>query len=113
RALAQRGMFVWHDQRRIEIELRAEAVADRAGAVRIVEREKSGFDLGYGKAGDRAGEFRRHQEPLRLAVLLYVREFGDDEAVGEIERGLDRIRQAVADVGPDRDAVDDDLDVVL
>ena len=37
--------FVRHDQRRIEIKLRAEPVAGRAGAMRIVEGEQARLDL--------------------------------------------------------------------
>ena len=42
----------------------AEAVAGRAGAERVVEREQPRLDLGDGEAGDRAGEFLGEQDAL-------------------------------------------------
>ena len=46
-------------------------------------------------------------------VERLVGEFGDGEAVGELQRRLDGIGQARAEVGAHDDAVDDDVDVVL
>ena len=42
--------------------LDAEAVADRTGAERVVEREQPRLDLGNGEAGHRAGELFREDE---------------------------------------------------
>ncbi len=82
--------------------------------MRVVEREQARLDLRDREAGDRAGEFRRHQKLFgRAVLLLLVGEFGDHQAVGDAERGLQRVGQAVAEVLLHRDAVDHDLDVVL
>ena len=49
-----------------------------------------------------------------LAVLLLlVGIFEDRDAVGEVERLLQRVGEPGAEIGPDHDAVDDDVDVVL
>ena len=108
RALAERQPVVRHHHLRIEEHLYAEAIAGRAGALRRVEGEQARLDLLDGEAGDRAGEARR--EDRALAVVGVLR---DGEAFGEIERRLDRIGQAIAEVGAHDDAVDDDVDVVL
>src|SRR5204862_5408756 len=60
------------------------------------------------KAGDRAGEFRREDR-----LLAGIGVFGDRDAVGQFERGLERIREPIAELAIDDDAIDDDLDVVL
>ena len=106
--LGQALAFVMDDERRIEIELAAEPVAGRAGAVGVVEREQPGLDLGDRKARNRAGEFRRKDRLLAGIGVL-----GDGDAVGEIERRLERIGEPVAEIGRHHDAVDDDRDVVL
>ncbi len=108
RALGEAAPGVVHDEIRIEIELGAEPVAGRAGAERVVERKQPRLDLGDCKAGDRAGEFGRED---RLIAAIGV--FGDRDAVGEFERGFERIREPVAELAIDDDAVDDDFDVVL
>ena len=107
--------------------LGAEAVAGRAGAVGIVEREQPRLDLGDGEAGDRAGEFLGEDDAvlallvalLQLALLrrglvgLAVGDLGDGQTVGQFQRGLERVRQARGDVAAHHDAVDHHLDVVL
>ncbi len=96
------------DEVGVEIELGAEPVAGRAGAERVVEREQPRLDLGDREARDRAGEFRRKD---RLLARIGV--FGDRDPVGEVERGLERIGEPVAEIGRDDDAVDDHRNVVL
>ncbi len=100
--------LVGDDHLGIEIILRAEPVAGRAGAERVVEREQPGLDLGDGEAGDRAGEFGGEDGALAAIGAL-----GDHDAVGEVERRLDRIGKPRADPLAHDDAVNDDLDVVL
>ena len=107
-ALGKAAPRVVHDQIGVEIELGAEPVAGWTGAERVVERKKPRLDLGDRKAGDRAGEFCREDR-----LLAGIRVFGDRDAVGQLERGLERIGEAVAELAIDDDAVDDDLDVVL
>ncbi len=112
----------------IDLLLRAEPVAGRAGAEGIVEREQPRLDLRNGEAGDRAGEFFREQHALmRLVQRLVGRaagrgffrrqrlvgEFGDRQAVGELQAGLEAVGETRRHVGAHDDAVDDDVDVVL
>src|SRR6266576_3841038 len=108
RTLGEAPPGVVHDQIRVEIELGAEPVAGRAGAKRIVEREEARLDLRDRKTGDRASEFRR-EDGLMPAIGV----FGNRDAVRQLERGLERIGEAVAEIAIDDDAVDDDFDVVL
>src|SRR5271165_2314657 len=68
RAALQAELRVGHDQRRIDRQMRAEAPADRTGAVRIVEREQPRLDLGDGEAGYGAGEFGGEEDSLPLPV---------------------------------------------
>ncbi len=56
--------FVRHHQFRLEEQFRAEPVAFRARAIRVVEREQARLDLLDGEARDRAGEFRREDQPF-------------------------------------------------
>ncbi len=108
RALGEAAALVMDDEAGIEIELGAEPVAGRAGAERVVEREQPRLDLGDREARDRAGELRRKDRLLaRIGVL------GDRDAVGEVERGLERIGKPVAEIGRHDDAVDHHRDVVL
>ncbi len=112
-ALAQGDRLVRHNECGIEIELGAQPIAGRAGAMGIVERKKARLDFGNRETRNGAGEFRRHQKLFRFALFLLVGEFGDDEAISKIERGLDGIRQAVADILLHHDAVDHHFDVVF
>src|SRR3712207_9464132 len=58
-AALQRQRLVRHDEDRVDPHLVADAVAGRAGAEGVVEREQPRLDLGNGEAGDGAGEFLR------------------------------------------------------
>ena len=108
RALLQRPGRVRDDQLGIEIHLGAEPVAGRAGAVRVVEREQPRLDLVDGEARHRAGELGREDGALAAVGVL-----GDGDAVGEAERGFQRIREPVAHLAAHDQAVDHHLDVVL
>jgi len=96
------------DEAGVEEHRRAEPVARRAGAERVVEREQPGLDLVDGEARDRTGELGREDGALGGVGIL-----GDGDAVGQGERGLERIGEPVAHVGAHHQAVDHDLDVVL
>ena len=76
--------------------------------MRVVEREQARFDLVDREPRNRAGETRRKRVELAAA-----RVFGDEQAVGELERGFDGVGEAVAQPLAHHQPVDDDLDVVL
>ncbi len=113
-ALLQAERGIRDDHVRVDAHLVAETVAGRAGAEGVVEGEQARLDLGDREAGDRAGEFRGEDDAARRAVLLLlVGIFEDGDAVGEVERLLQRVGEARAEIGPDHKAIDDDVDVVL
>ncbi len=93
----------------IEELLAAQAVAGRAGAGRVVEREHPRLELGDRIAAHRAGEACREGDVVALAV----HEMHDGDAVGEIQRGLERFGEALLQVLADLEAVDHHADVVL
>ena len=88
-----------------------EPVARLARAVRRVEREVPGRELVERQPAERARERLREVLDLLAAVVRLDRDRRD--ALGELERGLDRVGDAAADVGLGDQAVDDDLDRVL
>ena len=87
--------------------LNAEAGADRARAVRIVEREHARRQLLNGDAAVIAGVV------LRKAQLIAADDIRDEQTARQRTRGLDRVGDAAARVRTDDNAVDDDLDAVL
>ena len=107
RAFADRDGRIGHEQVRVDALLRAEAHAARAGPVRRVEAEDARLELREPDpvlgAGEALGEGHR----------LAVDDVDRDEPVGQGERGLDRVREAVAQIRLDREPVDHDLDRVL
>ena len=90
----------------------------------IVEGKQPRLDLRNGEAGDRAGEFFRKQHalmrticwrpPVRFFRPRLVGEFGNGDAVGERQRGLqaESARRRVQCRAHDH-AVDHHVDVVL
>ena len=107
RALADRERRVGHEQVGVDLLLRAEAGAARAGAVRRVEAEDARLELRQADAVLGAGEV------LAEGELVAVEHVDDDQAVGERGCGLDRLREALPQVLFHHEAVDDDLDRVL
>src|SRR5579885_623799 len=89
-AAGQAQFRVLHDALRIEELDDAEAVAFRAGAVRIVEREQPRLEFAQGVAAMRTGEAcGKHQ---RCALLIiHPGDFGD--AVRQRQRRLEGLRQ--------------------
>ena len=87
--------------------LNAEAGADRARAVGIVEREHARRQLLNGNAAVIAGVV------LRKAQLIAADDIRDEQTARQRARGLDRVGDAAARVRTDDNAVDDDLDAVL
>ncbi len=113
-AAREAQILVGHDQVRLEEQLGAEPVAGRARAIRIVEGEQTRLDLLDGEARHGAGELRREDDPLIFVPpRRRVGEFGDDDAVGELQRRLEGIGEPRAHVWPHHDAVHHHVDIVL
>jgi hypothetical protein len=124
-ALLEGERVIGDDEVLVKHQLLAEAVARGAGALRRVEGEEPGLDLGDGEAGYRTSEFLGEDDPPgRCVVELHSRgrNFGARQGIGWIEEGetfgeLQRRFKAVGEPGLDAfandDAVDHDLDVML
>ncbi len=90
----------------------AEAGALGAGAERRVEGERARFDLGQlHRVVVRAGELLGVVLPGLVALAVDVVDL--DQAVGELERGLQRVGQPAEQFGAGDETVDDDRNVVL
>ncbi len=107
RAFADRERRVGHEQIGVDLLLRAKARAARAGAVRRVEREDPGLELGQ------PDPVLRAREALAERERVAVEHVDDDEAVRERSRGFDRLPEARAQIRLHHEPVDDDLDRVL
>ena len=107
RALLDRQARVGDEQVGVDLELRAEPGAPRTCAVRRVEGEDARLELRQRDAVLGAGEVLR--EEVVVAVDLVDR----DQPFRQRGRGLDRLRQPLAEVRLHHEAVDDDLDRVL
>ena len=107
----RREVGVGHHQLGVDLEARAQAVAGRARAVGRVEREVPRRQLVERQAAEGAGEGLR--EVLRLLSPVVGLHGDRCDALGQLERGLDRIGHPAADVGLRDEAVDHDLDRVL
>ncbi len=114
RTFGERQVGIGHDEVRVDLLADAEAAAFRAGAVGRVERERPRLEVVDGQrvavgAGQLLGE------PLLAVwvVVLAVDELQHDDAVGQIQRRLDRVGEALLGAGLDGQPVDHDLDVVL
>src|SRR5882762_2856559 len=106
-AVKKRARPIGDDPGRIEIVLRAEAIARGARSVRRIEAEGARFKLRNGNAAIGAGEF------LRESVFLAADDGHGDEAVRQFERGGDGLLEARGDALLDEQAVDDDFDGVV
>ncbi len=105
---SERQLRVRDDALRVEELDRPEAVALRACAHRVVEREEPRLELRQRVAADRAREPRREE-----VLLAAVRLERDGAAVGVAQRRLERLGEALLRVGAGLEAVDHDLDRVL
>ena len=108
RALVDADRAVGHDEAGIDLLGGPEAVAGRAGAVRVVEAEDARLDLGQRDAAVDAGELLAEGELAGVAGELDV-----DEAVGEGGGGLDGVGEPPPQPLLHHEPVDDDGDVVL
>ena len=102
---------VGHDQLGVDLEAGAEAVARGAGAVRRVEREVARRHLVERETA--VGARERLGEVLQLLAPVVGLHGDRRDALGQLERRLDGIGHAPADVGLRDEAVDHDLDRVL
>src|SRR6185437_8008610 len=108
RARGERELRKRDDPLRVEKADRAQPVAARAGAHRIVERKKARLELFQRIVADRAGELGRIQM-LDVAVHLDR----DRAPVAVAQRRLERFGDPLLEVGAHAQPVDDDLDRVL
>ena len=108
RAVADRQGAVGHDQVGVDLHLRAQARAARAGPVRRVEREHPRLELGQAGAVLGAGELLGERERL-----LGVDQLDVDQPVRQRHARLHGVRQPLAQVGPHHEPVHHDRDVVL
>ena len=100
------------DQLGVDLERGAEAVARLARAVRRVEREVARSRLVVAGAARRAGEVLAEREDLALAAVGRDQlDLGD--AVGQLQRGLQRVGETTLDAVATDETIDDDLDLVL
>ena len=106
-AVGQRLGLVGHDPARIEVHGGPEALAIRAGAVRRVERKGSRRHLRHAQPAVDTREAPREQ-PVSL-----VERVDDDDVVGEVEGGVDRLGEPPFDTAADDQAIHDDLDRVV
>ena len=107
RALLEREARVGDEQVGVDLELRAEAGAPRARAVRGVEREDARLELGEPDAVLGTGEV------LAEEVVSAVDLVDGHQPAGERRRRLHGLGEALAQVGLHHEPVDDDLDRVL
>ena len=107
RPVADRERAIRNQQVGVDLLLVSEPGAARARAVRRVEREDARLELGEPDAVLRAGE------SLRERQLVSPDHVDRDQAVGERERGLDRVGDPVPEIRLHDQPVDDDLDRML
>lgn len=108
RARGERQRRMRDNPLRIEERDLAEAVAFRARAHRVVEREQSRLEFLQRVRAHRARELRAEQ-----VFLVRVHLERDRAAVGQAQRGLERLGEALLHVRAHFQAVDDDVDRVL
>ena len=114
RALRQRAIRVGHHQFGIDLLADAQTDAFRAGAVRRVERERPRLQVVDGQSVPvGAGQFLGEPLFAVVRVVLVIDELQHHDAVGQVQRGLDRIGESLLGAGLDGQAVHHDLDVVL
>ncbi len=109
RAFGQ-GQFAIDQALGVEELLDPQAVAGRAGASRVVEGEQLGLQFADRMAADRAGE-ARGKDHLLARLVVHRRHQGD--AVGQLQRGLEGLGQALLEIGADLEAVHHHIDGML
>ncbi len=106
-AVFDRQLGVDHHLGSVDPHQGAEPRAVRAGAVRAVEGEEPGRDLGQAEAADRAGVVLRQH----LFGLAFDRQY--HQAAGHPQGGLERAGDPLLEPFLDHQAVDDQVDVVF
>ena len=98
----------------VDLQAVADAGALRAGAIRGVERERTRLDLvEFQLVAVRTGALLRERLAAVRVLLVQVHEIGHHNALGQTQRGLDRIGQTLTDAVADHQTVDDHLDRML
>src|SRR5207302_1299962 len=112
--IAQRPFRIANERSGVGALLDAEALAGRAPAEGVVEREVVGVERLKTAATAVAGEVLAValHLPIRLRPIR-VHVGDEDDALAEVQGGLDRVGEAAALAVADDDAVHDDLDLVL
>src|SRR5262245_19646096 len=87
--VTERFAAVWHDEAEVEVLLIAQPIAFWAGPMWAVEGKEPWGELGIADAAGNTGEFLAEDE------LAAVHRIDSHDAVGEVHRGLDGIRQAL------------------
>ncbi len=115
RALGDGEVGVGHDELGVDLEAGAEAVAVLARAVGRVEREVAGSELLEAEPALRAAEVLAEREDLvvEAGVVVAAHDLDLGHALGDAQRGLERVGEAALDAVAPHEAVDDDLDGVL
>ena len=112
--VGEREFLVGDDQLGVHLLAEAKSRAVRARAVGGVEGEGARLDLVEGqRVVIRAGALLGETAAALRVVLVQVDAIDDDEAIGQAQRGLDRIGEALAHALADDKAVDNDLDRVF
>ncbi|MNX80910.1 hypothetical protein D3C86_1125830 [compost metagenome] len=112
-ALVQGLVAVRDHQIGVEGQLDPQAVAGRAGAEGVVEREQPRLDLADGEARDRAGELFGKDDAAWLFAFRSTGPFGGGDAVGQVQRRLDAVGVARLKTCFGYNAIHDNVDVVL
>ena len=114
RAVRQGQLLVGDDQLRVDLEAETEARTVGARAIGSVEGEGARLDLVEGqRVVIRAGALLGETAAALRVVLVQVDAIDDDEAIGQAQRGLDRVGEALAHAVADDEPVNDDLDRVF
>ena len=114
RALGQGQVGIGHHQVGVDLLADTQPDALRAGAVRRVERERPRLQVVDGqRMAVGAGQLLGEALLAVRVVVLAVDELQHHDAVGEAQRGLDRVGEPLLGRRLDGEPVDDHLDVVL
>ena len=109
-ALADRLLGVGHHELGVDLERGAQTVAGLARAIRRVEREVARRRFLVRPVADRAGEVLAEGHHLGFQ---FAHDLDLCHAVGQRQRGLERVGESPLDPLAQHEPVDDDLDLVL